>query len=260
MKKIFDFIKKYSSYILLGIVAILVLSLINQCNNSSDLKKEINRQHNNILAMTDSLTQYKDKLGRTIAEKHAYQLTQEELRDSLGFEKKKHVDVISYVNTTVGITDTIYQKTYIDRTVRDTVYLDNGTIRLNTADNFGKSSRQLSLELPYYVDSLLHTGDAKIDLRQNIFVESWLEKNAKTGETMVFLRSDYPNMTFNSGMGIVATTTPKYDKSMRKTKGIGISVGPQVGLSYDLKRKQLAPTIGIGVGVGLNYTPKWLQW
>lgn len=240
--------------ILLGIL------FIKQCNNNNDLKNEITRQHNNILAITDSLTQYKDELGRNVAEKHAFQLTQEELRDSIGLLKKKNTDYISYIKTHIGINDTIYEKTYIDRTLRDTVYLDNGTITMIKNDTFGKSSREVSLMIPYYVDSLLHTGDANIELNQNIFVESWLEKNSKTGESMVYLRSDYPNMTFNSGMGIVATTTPSYDKSMRKTKGIGINVGPQIGASYDFINKRIVPTVGIGVSIGLNYTPKWLQW
>lgn len=239
---------------------ILCLLLIKQCNTNNGLRNEIIRQHNNILAITDSLNQYKDELGRTVAEKHAFQLTQEELRDSVGLLKKKNTDYISYIKTHIGTNDTIYEKTYIDRTLRDTVYLDNGVITMTKNDTFGKSSRKVSLMIPYYVDSLLHTGNANIELEQNIFVESWLEKNTKTGESMVYLRSDYPNMTFNSGMGIIATTTPNYDRSMRKTKGIGINVGPQLGISYDLVNKRIVPTVGVGVGIGFNITPKRLQW
>lgn len=242
------------------ISVVLCSLLIRQCNYNGELKNEIARQNNNILAITDSLNQYKDELGRNVAEKHAFQLTQKELRDSIGLLKKKNIDYISYINTHIGTNDTIYEKTYIDRTLRDTAYLDNGVITMTKNDTFGKSSRKVSLMIPYYVDTTLHTGDANIELNQNIFVESWLEKNSKTGETMVYLRSDYPNMTFNSGMGIVATTTPSYNKSMRKTKGIGINVGPQVGISYDLVNKRIAPTVGVGVSIGFNYTPKWLQW
>lgn len=248
------------SIICLTISLLLGLILINQCNRNSTLENEITRQKNNALAITDTLRHYKDELGRTVAEKHAFQLTQEELRDSIGLLKKKNTDYISYINTQMGIKDTISDITYIDRTIRDTVYLDNGTITMTKNDTFGKSSREVSLMIPYYVDSLLHTGKANIELNQNIFVESWLEKNSKTGETMVYLRSDYPNIRFNSGMGIVATTSPSYDKSMRKTKGIGINLGPQVGVSYDLVNKRIVPTVGIGVGIGFNYTPKKFQW
>lgn len=246
--------------ILTAIIIILGCLLVNQCNKNSSLNDEIDRQQNNILAITDTLKNYKDELGRSVAERHAYQLTQEELRDTLNMVKKKNTDVVSYTNATLGVRDTIYQTTYIDRTTRDTLYLDNGNILVAKTDTFGKSSRDIKIDIPYTVDSQLHTGDATINLNQNIFVESWIEKNSKTKETMVYLRSDYPNVKFNSGMGIVATTSPSYEKSFRKTKGIGINIGPQVGVSYDMKNKKIVPTIGIGIGIGFNFTPKALQW
>lgn len=263
--KIWSYIKsidktKLTYGILTAIIIVLGCLLLNQCNKNSTLNDEIKRQHNNILAITDTLKNCKDELGRSIAEKHAYQLTQEELRDTLNFEKKKNTDIISYTNATLAVRDTIYQTTYIDRTTRDTLYLDNGNILVEKSDTFGKSSRDIKIDIPYIVDSQLHTKDATINLSQNIFVESWLERNSKTKETMVYLRSDYPNITFNSGMGIVSTTSPSYEKSFRKTKGIGINVGPQVGISYDMSNKKIVPTIGIGVGIGFHYTPKILQW
>ena len=84
---------KLKAYILLGVIILLIMSCVNTCNNNSDLQRDINRQHNNIAAITDSLKQYKDELGRTIAEKHAFQLTQQELRDSVGLLKKKNYEL-----------------------------------------------------------------------------------------------------------------------------------------------------------------------
>lgn len=257
---IFKFIKTNLS-IILGIVALILgIILMVQCDSNSALKSEISRQKNNILALTDTLHQYKDELGRTIAEKHAFQLTQEELRDSIGLLKKKNTDYLAYINTIVGINDTIVETVYIDRTIKDTTRLDNGVIEVSNQKNFGKSSQELHISIPYYVSDKLYTQEATTNLKMNLFVESWLEKNSKTGETMVMLRSDYPNVNFNSGTGIVATTTPEYEKSMRKTKGIGINVGPQLGVSYDLINKKVVPTIGVGIGIGFNLTPKKLQW
>lgn len=239
---------------------LLSILLIKQCGTNNNLNNEIKRQHNNILAITDSLNQYKNELGKTVAEKHAFQLTQEELRDSIGLLKKKNTDYVSYINSQLGIRDTIKVPTYIKQDEKNDIYLDNGNIMLSDKETFGKSSREISLMIPYYVDSILHTKDASININQDIFVESWLEKNSKTGETMVYLRSDYPNIKFNSGMGIVATTSPNYDMSMRKIKGIGINIGPQISMSYDMINKRFVPTIGVGVGIGFNITPKRLQW
>lgn len=257
---IFKFVKTNLSIILGVIALILGIVLMVQCDSNSALKNEITRQKNNILALTDTIHQYKDNLGRVVAEKHAFQLTQEELRDSIGLLKKKNTDYLAYINTVVGINDTIVETVFIDRTIKDTTRLDNGVIEVSNKKNFGKSSQELNISIPYYVTDKLYTQEATTNLKMNLFVESWLEKNSKTGETMVVLRSDYPNVNFNSGTGIVATTTPEYEKSMRKNKGIGINIGPQLGVSYDLVNKKVVPTVGIGVGIGFNLTPKKLQW
>ena len=230
---------KKAHIIYVVIIAIISLFLFQKCNANRALNDEIERQHNNILAMTDTIKQYKDELGRVVFEKHAYQLTQEEFRDTVKLPNKKHVDYVTYTNTQLGVRDTIYQTAYIDRTIRDTIYLDNGIISLSRSDKFGNSSRELDISIPYFVDSLLHAGEANIKLNQNIFVESWIERNSKNGETMVYLRSDYPNLNFNSGMGIVATTSPNYEMSMRRTKGWGLNIGPQVGISYDFINRKI---------------------
>ena len=260
MLKVLEFIKKYKTWLLIGVIVIMGIIISAQHTAINKRNHEIERQENNRLALTEQLTNYKDELGRTIAEKHAFQLTQEELRDSIGLLKKKNTDYLAYINTIVGINDTIVETVYIDRTIKDTTHLDNGVIEVSNQKNFGKSSQELHISIPYYVSDKLYTQEATTNLKMNLFVESWLEKNSKTGETMVMLRSDYPNVNFNSGTGIVATTTPEYEKSMRKTKGIGINIGPQLGVSYDLINKKVVPTIGVGIGIGFNLTPKKLQW
>ena len=50
---------KLKDYILLGVIILLIMSCVNTCNNNSDLQRDINRQHNNIAAITDTLKQYK---------------------------------------------------------------------------------------------------------------------------------------------------------------------------------------------------------
>ena len=256
---------KFKDYILLGVIILLIMSCVNTCNNNSDLQRDINRQHNNIAAITDSLKQYKDELGRTIAEKHAFQLTQQELMDSVGLLKKKNYEYLSYTKTQMGIHDTLVIPTEIERIRVDTILLsqgvtDTGYIRFNKSDVFGNSSRTIGMEMKYYVDSLLHTGDVNFSLNQNIFVETWLERNTKSGETFVTLRTDYPNITFNSGMGIHALSDGNYEKSFRKSKGIGLAIGPSVGFGYDLYNHRLVPNVGLKLTIGFTYTPKIFQW
>lgn len=256
------FWKKITSkrdYIYIFIISIFSLLMIHQCNNNESLNKEVNRLENNIYAITDTLTQYQDENGKIIAEKHAFQLTEKELRDSVNLLKIKNREYITYINTHIGIKDTVEIPTYISRT--DTIYYaDKGFIKFDKYDIFGKSSRELHVSIPYYYDDKLYTDNANVSMKHDIFVESMIERNTKTGETFVRLMSDYPNLTFNSGMGVFVSNSKSYEKEIRKTKGIGFSVGPNVGLSYDMVNQKIVPTIGFGVTIGFNYTPKWTQW
>ena len=262
IKQIWNFLT--SKRDLLYIIGIILISslLITQCNKNSKLDNEINRLENNIYAIKDTLTCYKDENNRIIGEKHAYQLTEKELRDSVDLLKIKNREYLAYINTNIGIRDTIKIPTYIERPNEiDTIYYaDKGFIKFNRTDNFDKSSRNLSVSIPYTYKDILETGYADVDMYHNIFVESMLERDVNTGETYIRLISDYPDLTFNSGMGVVVSNSTSYEKSIRKTKGIGIGIGPSLGLNYDILNKKIVPTVGFNITIGFTYTPKWTQW
>ncbi len=252
-------LKKYRDLIYIGLLIAFGIIFSSQCSKIDRLNNEIDRQENNITAMTEQLTNYKDELGRVNAEKHAYQLTQQELRDSIGLLKRKNREYITYINTNMNIKDTIMVETVIIKEVD--AQMDGGSINVIKSDVFGKSNRSLFVNIPYNVnENTLFTGDAIIELDQNIFVEGWLERNVKTNETYVHLRTDYPGVIFNSGIGIVADSGKTYERSFRRSWGIGVAAGPNFGMSYDLINQKFIPTVGVGVTIGLTYTPKFLQW
>ena len=259
MDKVLAFVKKFRDLIYIAIIAVFCVVMSGQCSRISNMNNELSRQENNIVAITEELNNYKDELGRANAEKHAYQLTQEELRDSIGLLKKKNQEYVSYINTHLKVTDTVKVETVIVKEVDAQV--EGGYIRFAKSDVFGKSSRSFSVNIPYNVkENKLFTGDATFALNQDIFVEGWLERNKKTNETYIHLRSDYPGLTFNSGLGIVAEPSKSYERDMRKTNGIGIAIGPNVGFSYDFINQKLVPTVGVGVTIGYIYMPRLLQW
>ena len=252
-------LKKYRDLIYIGLLIVFSIIFSSQCSKIDRLNHEIERQENNRIALTEQIVNYEDELGRANAEKHAYQLTQEELRDSIGLLKKKNQEYVSYINTNMNIKDTVKIETVVIKEIEAQV--EGGAIRFEKSDVFGKSSRSIFVEIPYNVtNNTLYTGNATFSLDQNIFVEGWLEKNNKTKETFVHLRTDYPGVTFNSGLGIVAEAGKTYDRSMRKTWGLGVAVGPNFSFSYDFINQQFIPTVGVGVTIGLTYTPKFLQW
>lgn len=259
MEKFLEILKKYKDLIYISIIILFVIIFSGQCSRIDNLNHEIDRQENNKIALTEQIVNYKDELGRANAEKHAYQLTQEELRDSIKFLKQKNKEYLSYINTNMNIKDTVTIETVIVREVDAQV--EGGSIKLTKSDVFGKSSRSFSVNIPYNVnENKLFTGDATFALDQNIFVEGWLERNTKTNETYIHLRSDYPGLVFNSGLGIVAEPSKKYDRSMRKSNGIGLVIGPNFSFSYDFINQRFVPTVGLGITIGYAYTPKLLQW
>lgn len=247
--------KKHIIYIL--IIACISALAVFMYSRISNLSNEIDRLNNNISAITDSLTQYRDDNNRLIAEKHAFQLTQEELEKNIELIKTKNREYITYINTEVGIHDTIQVPTYI---MTDSVNPNGGIIKFDRHDIYGKSSRDIAGSMRYSIDNILHTEEVDMSISQNIYLESMIERNTKTGETFVKLITDYPNTIFNSGYGVVVSNSKYYENEIRKTKGLGIAVGPSIGLGYDMSTRKISPNVGVSVTIGWTYTPNIFQF
>lgn len=264
LSKTIEFIIKIKDILWVTTILIISIFLMNQFENNSELKKEIDVLSNNTFALTDSLNHYHDKLGNIIAEKHALQLTQSQMEEYIGKLKKKNTEYIAYINANIGLIDTIFvEKIIYKDVVVDTLNkTEIGTIYLEKTDVFNKSKRFISASIPYTVSypSNLVIDDVSFVLNQDIFVEGSIIKNNKTKETMLFLKSDYPGLTFNAGNGIVATNGKQYEKDNRKRNGIGLAVGPSMGIYYDRNTQSLKPAFGLSLTVGYTFTPKAFQW
>lgn len=264
LSKTLDFIIKIKDILWVAIVVIISLILMSQCKSNNELDREVDRLTNNTYALTDSIHNYHDKLGNAIAEKHALQLTQDEMERTIGELKKKNTEYIAYINANINIRDTVYVETvvYKDVIVDTTSKIETGTIHLEKNDIFGKSNRYISANIPYRVTypHNLSLGEATFMIEQDIYVEGTLTRNNKTKETMLYLKSDYPGLTFNSGNGIVATNGKQYDLEMRRRNGIGLAIGPSIGVYYDRPTQSIKPSFGLSVTIGYTYTPRRLQW
>ena len=263
LSKALDFIIKIKYILWVALILIVSFSLISQCKSKNELEKEVDILTNNTYALTDSIRQYQDKLGNIIAEKHALQLTQEEMKKTIGELKQKNTEYVSYINANISLKDTIYVETVIKEIVVDTVKkVESGSIHLEKTDNFKKSQRFISVDIPYTSSypSNLTIKEATIMMNQALFVEGTIVRNNKTKETMFYLKSDYPGIIFNSGNAIVATNGKQYDREMRKRNGIGLAIGPSLGVYYDNPSHSFKPAFGISLTIGFTYTPKILQW
>lgn len=258
MEKVIEFIKKYGRYILLVGLLVLCILTIKQCDTINKYKSEKARLENNLLAINDTLKNYKE--GKyNVAEMRAMQLRIDELADSLKLERgKSPITIIKYVAV---VSDSMNIPVTI---VHDTVYLekawsDMGWITANDQSDFGNSSRSVFVRVHYKVNCetgmLESNGNADIDLSQNIWVESMLYRDKK-GYTYIKLKTDYPACTFNDGAGILVTDK-SYEYKSRKQFGLGI--GLQVGYGAALARPvRLTPYVG--VGLSLNWNPRFLQF
>lgn len=262
--KTFDFIVKIKDILWIVLVALITLFLISQCDSKNELERDVEILTNNTYALTDSLRHYQDELGNVVAEKHALQLSQEEIEKTIGELKKKNTEYIAYINANVGVRDTVLiEKVVFKDIVVDTLTkTETGVIALEKSDIFNNSKRFISANIPYKASypSNLVIDTASFIVNQDIFVEGYLTRNNKTKETMFYLRSDYPGVTFNSGNGIVATNSKQYEKEMRKQNGIGLAIGPSLGVYYDSPTRSLKPAVGVSIVIGYTFTPKAFQW
>ena len=101
-------------------------------------------------------------------------------------------------------------------------------------------------------DSIISTGSGKLNLNQDIWLEASILQNLKSKEVFVNLKTDYPGLTFNGAKGILIKRDEEFkafSRSQRKEFGFGL----QLGMGYS---DRIRPYIGIGI----QYSPKFLQW
>lgn len=249
---------KYGKYFLITVILVLLCVLFKQCGTISRYKSEKATLENNLLALNDTLRNYKD--GKyNLAEMRALQLRVDELADSLKLERgKEPITIIKYVAV---VSDSVSVPVTV---VHDTVFIekdwsDAGWIAASEESRFGNSSRSIGIRVPYKVDCetglLESNGNAEIELEQDIWVESTLYRDKK-GYTYIRLMTDYPSCTFNDGAAILVTDK-SYEYNSRKQFGLGI--GLQVGYGAALSNPvRTAPYVGIGLS--LNWNPRFLQF
>lgn len=263
LSKALDFIVKIKDILWVVLVLIIAFFLISQCKSNNELEREVDILTNNTYALTDSLHQYQDELGNVVAEKYALQLTQEQMEQTIGELKKKNMEYVAYIDANINLKDTVYVETIIKEIVADTTKkIETGTIHLEKTDKFKKSQRFISADIPYTATypSNLSIEEATITMAQDLYVEGTIVRNKKTKETMFYLKSDYPGVIFNSGKGIVATNGKQYEVDARRCHGIGLGIGPSLGVFYDNPSQSLKPAIGVTITIGYTYTPRRFQW
>lgn len=256
--KSLSFAWKNMKWILLSATVVLAVLLFRQCDLTRRAKDENRRLENNLLATNDTLKNYK-KNGYNVAEMRALRLRVDELADSLKMERGK--TPVTIINYTASITDTFHTPAVVIKdTVREYTHSDCGVLSAERSDTFGRSSRDVSVEIPYTVDAEtgeLDAGECGVRICQDIWLETSLYKNKK-GETFIRLKTDYPGAEFNNGLGISVENGKDYDYYVRKQFAVGIGVHAGYGVAFPDGRIQMSPYVG--VGIGLQWNPRFAQF
>ena len=275
MNKLNDVVKILTSRsTLVMAVVLLIVMFLRQCNETAMIEAEAKREHNNYLAQMDSVRTIKSQNGQLIQEKSAFQLKVSELSD----EQKQLIRRLELNSNGKGTTPKSVIQTV--GTFRDTSIKAQSKITKDPNGNEfvtfvyeptfpGKNKLMISGKTPYIVNLSKNPKDSvdyiasvvpcttSISIEQRVDIVTALYQDPKTKRLMTRVTTDFPNLTFGEINSFELTDNPetrKALKSARKEFGLGLQVG------YGLSTSPAGLSPGVFVGVGLHYSPKFLQF
>ncbi len=265
--------KQNRQLILFVVILIASVLFLKECQKVSKLKTEIEngkidnaRIERNRLAETDSLKIEYDKKNKLYTtSKAAFELTKEELETkykdlfdskTLNSLKDKNEKVISVTKENVIIKEHIVTNNVF---VKDSILGGQFSFNSDTSFSLG-NSRKVSGILNYKKDSnIISSRNVILDISQQMEIYTGLNRNKKSGQVKIWAKTKYPGITFSvlEGASIEDDKLTKETiASFRKPWSLGASFG--VGILYNTKQQNITP--GIFMGIGVNYSPKKLQF
>ena len=233
MKEILETLKntflKYKGYILMGLALLITLIFLGiSCSNNRDIRRKYDI---NTRALTDTIEYYQTKSGKLAVEKSILQgdiHDLKELNEDL-YKKVKDLEVKKPEQV-------VYVETEIVNEVHDTTYIIDPSLSYQRKDfDFSNQFRTL-------------TGF--MELKDNTLGLNFIEDKVLVDYTLaikdnkVFLTSSNPYVQYNEIQGI---SIPP-----RKKPKFSISVGPSIGIGYDIINKQPGIYAGLSVNAGYN--------
>lgn len=259
---------------LIGVIVVLIFLSFRQCEKSKNLEKEVRREHNNYLASLDSVRIIKKEKDLLIVEKSQMELKVSELtEEQKELIKKLGLNTNGRGNTPSVVTE--IQIVYVDRFVNVPTKVEKDKDGkefisfTHSPEMKGKNSLTISGKIPYTLDIIkspqkedlvfakLNPGTAELEINQNIDIVTGIYRDPETKRLMTRVSTEYPGITFSdvNSFSIIDTKENRDAlKGERKPFGLGFNLG--VGIAGN--QKGIYP--GIYVGVGLHYSPKFLQF
>jgi hypothetical protein len=262
-----------SRIIMIAVIAILIMLLFKQCNETNSAKEEAKREHNNYLASQDSVRKIKTDLDKSIYEKSSYVLkiselseAQKDLIDQLELSKNGRKTtpktVIQYVtqyrDTGRVITSSVKGKEGVDTLTfkYQPVMAGKNKFVIDGKTPYSLSLVRDVLDTTKYNPSIL-SYPTELIVEQNIDIVTGIYRDPKSKRIMTRVSTEFPKLSFSEINSFDITDNPETREVLKKARrefGFGLSVG------YGIVQNPNGIRTGIFVGVGLNYSPRWLQF
>ena len=238
----------------------LMFLLLRQCGITENAREEANRNLGNLLAQQDSVKHLETRLSGALAERSAFKLKYNELSDEqedlikrLELERKRKPGVI--IKTEIVYRDTTIVVSSTNHNEGDSSYI---AFSYNPVLP-GTNRLLIDGTIPYTFDSdsTIFPGDASLSIEQRIDLVTGLYSNPDDGLLYIRASTDFPGLKFRELQALNMIDDPETKralKSARRTFGVGVSAG--YGISLD----NGGYTVGPFLGIGLSYSPKWLQF
>jgi len=249
-------------------IAIVVLLVLKQCNQISNLKEDLqntekiaDRNFNNYKAAQDSIKVEQSKNGQLVSRIGSFEYDVEVLKsdktnllnryNKVLKEKTKLENINTLISTDLTIKDSILNSNVAVSQNKDTV-----TFNFSDNKNWDKYNyREFSGELKLTkLDSMFTVKSSRFDFNQGISLTTALVK--EEGREVLRITTPYPGLNFTSIENINIVNDRL---NQRQKKKAGWSVGIGFGYGINLNNDQVIST-GPSIGFGIYYSPSWLKF
>jgi len=248
-KSILEFIldKDNQRFILLILLAVVLIGAMTYRDKFKAQEAETERQINNIEALKDSVTTYRNEAGELTSQKLALQTDKEQLRtlnEELADEidkEKGNVEYLSNVITrlrrdSVGVDTTIITMIDSDTYKLDWSFEEGGTDWYQSLKGYTQVKTDTA-GVPYDPNTVISEQILDIKITTGITEDN--------GQRRIFVRSNYPYLNFTDIDGAILGPV----ETAKDERGSRWGIGLHGGYGYSLNGQQFSPVIS----VGLNY-------
>lgn len=249
-------------------IAIVVLLVLKQCNQISNLKEDLQRTENvaernfnNYKTAQDSIKTEVDKHGNLVSKIGTYEYDISTLKKDKTNLLNRYNKVLNdktkleNINTLIS-TDLIIKDSIIGSIVEVTQNADTISVSFSDNKKWDKYNwRTFNGELRLTkLDSLFITDSSKFYFNQGISLTTAIVE--EDGREVLRITTPYPGLTFTS-MENINIVNDKLNQRYKKKAGWSIGVG--VGYGINLNNNQIIST-GPSIGIGVYWSPKWLKF